>query len=197
MELKLVVLALAQIYGYESLPSLNQTELQHAEGHTTALLEALMETIQSPLTVSKLDGDGLLLYAEQGQGEATPQAVVTQLPRLVRTFDTTLQSLITQRTCRCTACLNLQVLHFALVVHAGEVVFKQIRQFHELAGENMIRSYQLMRAAQAAGDTVTLTYPVYQAAPNWVAEAPKSRVVEVPGLSAMPVWVYDLVEARA
>jgi Protein of unknown function (DUF2652) len=193
MELKPVALVLAQINGYETL-TLNELETQHAEQHTSQMLEVLVDFLQPPLTLSKLEGDGLLLYAPlEVEESASVAAVAQQISGLFQVFAGTAQTLTDQRTCRCAACLNLQLLHFTLVAHAGPVVFKQIRQFHELAGENMIRLYRLLRFAQASTNNLILSDDFHRLAPNWTTQSAQPRTVDVPGLSSMPVWAYDFV----
>jgi len=193
MELKHVALVLAQINGYETLPPLSEAETQHAEGHLSQLLEVLVGILQPPLTVSKLEGDGLLMFASLEEAALTVPAVAQQIPILFQVFGGTVQTLIDQRTCRCAACLNLHLLRFTVIAHTGPVVFKQIRQFHELAGENMIRLYYLLRFAQASTNNLILSDDFHRLAPNFTTQTAQPRTVDVPGLSSMPVWVYDFV----
>src|SRR5260221_13273938 len=99
MELKRVVLVLLQIHGYQHLPALSDAEQLHAEEHYSALLSALSNSLEPPLTVSKLDDMGLLLYALIGEAEAaTAQAVARQLSGLFRVFEAKTQQLRAART---------------------------------------------------------------------------------------------------
>ena len=63
MELKRVVLVLADISGYTRFMKIHTMSLLHAETIITELLEAVLDHAEFPLTLSKLEGDAAFMYA--------------------------------------------------------------------------------------------------------------------------------------
>ena len=63
MEIKRVVLVLADISGYTRFMRVHTMSLLHAEAIITDLLEAVIDQAEHPLTLSKLEGDAVFLYA--------------------------------------------------------------------------------------------------------------------------------------
>src|SRR5690349_7142089 len=63
MELKKAALVLADISGYTRFMRNHKTTLLHAEGIITQLLESVIDKAEFPLTISKLEGDAVFMYA--------------------------------------------------------------------------------------------------------------------------------------
>ena len=57
-----VLLMIADISGYTRFMVANQTELEHSHQIVGALLEAIIEEVEIPLEVAKLEGDAVFLY---------------------------------------------------------------------------------------------------------------------------------------
>jgi hypothetical protein len=47
--------------------------------------------------------------------------------------------------CSCAACANIGALELKVLLHAGEIAIKQVRQFEELAGEPVIALHRLLK----------------------------------------------------
>lgn len=65
-----VLLIIADISGYTRFMVANQTEIEHSHEIISALLEAIIGEVEIPLTVSKLEGDAVFLYAIKDAGIA-------------------------------------------------------------------------------------------------------------------------------
>ncbi len=63
MERKSVVLALVDVSGYTHFVRAHKTSAIHAEEIIFDLLEAVINRAEYPLTLNKLEGDAVFLYA--------------------------------------------------------------------------------------------------------------------------------------
>jgi hypothetical protein len=147
MRLAQAVLVLADISGYTSFITNRETSLLHAEQIITALLEAMIDRTEHPLTLNKLEGDAALFWAEAGEDRAAAMRdALVQVQALFAAFDAKLAQLGAERAnCTCDACANISGLRIKAFVHCGEIAVKQVRQFEELAGEDVILVHRLMK----------------------------------------------------
>ncbi|MDA1174366.1 MAG: hypothetical protein O2826_07595 [Chloroflexi bacterium] len=58
-------LLIADITGYSTF--LNTSELEHAQGSLTALIEMLVTNTRPPLVISRLEGDAVISYVLDGR----------------------------------------------------------------------------------------------------------------------------------
>jgi len=159
MRLAHAVLVLADISGYTSFITNRETSLLHAEQIITALLEAMIDRTEHPLTLNKLEGDAAFFWAESGDDRnAAMRDALMQVQALFAAFDQKLAQVGAERAnCTCEACANLSGLRIKAFVHCGEVAVKQVRQFEELAGEDVILVHRLMKNHLAEREYVLLS----------------------------------------
>ena len=191
MELRRAALVLADIGHRIQLPTSREADLLHAEQHMAGLLEAVLAAIQPPLRLSKLENNGAFLFATGDSDGATAQQVSAQMPILFSAFQAKLQTLVAGRNCQCQACLNLHLLRLTVVLHFGEVIFKQVRQFNELAGEAVILLHRLNQNAAAATASVRMSESFHQLAGGLAGKSPVRRTETAKGLGLVTVWVYE------
>jgi hypothetical protein len=167
MRLAHCFLVIVDISGYTAFINERQTSLLHAEQIITNLMEAVIDRAAHPLEVNKLEGDAALLFAETAPGDlAAGRDVLAQVKAFFPAFHACLgQQKEARSSCPCDACTGIERLQLKAFVHVGEIALKKVRQFNELAGQNVIlvhrllknhvpsREYVLMtEAARAAGD---------------------------------------------
>jgi len=159
MRLAHAVLVLADISGYTSFITNRETSLLHAEQIITALLEAMIDRTEHPLTLNKLEGDAAFFWAESGDDRnAAMRDALMQVQALFAAFDQKLAQVGAERAnCTCEACANIAGLRIKAFVHCGEVAVKQVRQFEELAGEDVILVHRLMKNHLAEREYVLLS----------------------------------------
>ena len=148
MEIKRLVLVLVDISGYTNFIKMHTMSLLHAEAIVTDLLEAVIDHAEYPLTLSKLEGDAAFLYAkldDEGEAGAAARDILNQVTEFFEAFRAKERALIACDVCRCDACDNIEQLKLKAFLHVGETVIKQIRQFEELAGENVILIHRLLK----------------------------------------------------
>jgi hypothetical protein len=159
MRLTHAVLVLADISGYTRFITNREVSLLHAEQIITALLEAMIDRTEHPLTLNKLEGDAAFFWAESGADRAAAMRdALVQVHALFAAFDARLAQVGAERAhCTCEACANLADLRIKAFVHCGEVAVKQVRQFEELAGEDVILVHRLMKNHLAEREYVLLS----------------------------------------
>lgn len=194
MELKHALLVLADISGYTRFTRLRALSVLHAEEIVTELLEAVISTAQYPLQIVKLEGDAVFLYAEAG---ADPPAAAQDVARQVRLFFEAFQArsrhLAATSICPCEACGHISDLKLKVIVHAGAVAHKRIRQFDELAGEPVIRLHRLAKNSIRAPEYILVTEAFYALSGPWpgaAQAAPEARLEVVADLDPTRVYVF-------
>jgi hypothetical protein len=159
MRLTHAVLVLADISGYTSFITNRETSLLHAEQIITSLLEAMIDRTEHPLTLNKLEGDAAFFWAESGADPgAAMRDALAQVQALFAAFDDKLAQVGAERAnCTCEACANISGLRIKAFVHCGEVAVKQVRQFEELAGSEVILVHRLMKNHLAEREYVLMS----------------------------------------
>lgn len=198
MELKKVVLVIADVSGYTQFIKFNKTSLLHAEEIISQLLETVIDKADYPLVLNKLEGDAAFMYAEVGDAEAEAvRDVVQQVQAFFAAFHTKVQELSNGRSaCPCDACQRIRNLQLKAVVHTGVAAFKKIRQFDELAGEEVILAHRLLKNTVPSHEYILMTEAVYALiadTPEWRTEL---REESYDGLGTVRVKVlYPDIEA--
>jgi hypothetical protein len=155
MELKRACLAIADISGYTRFLMLHSTSLLHAEVIITELLEAVIGRAEHPLTIAKLEGNAVFLYAVTEEAAPAARDVLKQAMGFFEAFREKERELIACNICQCPACKSIEKLSLKVILHYGEIAVKQIKQFTELAGENAILIHRLLKNSVPGKDRVS------------------------------------------
>jgi len=165
MENKHVALVIVDISGYTQFIRSQRLSAIHAEEIVFELLEAVIDHSAYPLTLNKLEGDAAFLYAElntENQAEVA-QEVLRQTQDFFKVFYARARALSTERAdCDCDACQRIFDLRLKAILHSGEAVFRRIRQFEELAGEDVILIHQLLKNSIPSNEYILLTQAFQQ-----------------------------------
>jgi uncharacterized protein DUF2652 len=151
-----VLMIIADISGYTRFMVANQTALAHSQQIVGALLGSILEEVQIPLTVGKLEGDAVFLYAMKGNDDVLAR-VRENLVRFFDVFSRTLRDLATGRACSCEACRNIDQLRLKVIAHSGRAVFYRMANNVELAGVDVIIVHRLLKNSIAAREYILLT----------------------------------------
>jgi hypothetical protein len=164
MELAQVSLILADISGYTNFVTMHRISVLHAEQIITELLEAIINQIEAPLVLNKLEGDAVLLYARTGDEASLAQVVLDKVLVFFSSFKARQQELIKagEGGCFCEACCNISKLRLKIIVHYGQVVIKQVRHLEELAGSDVILAHRLLKNTLPSNEYLLLTENFYQ-----------------------------------
>lgn len=193
MEIKRLILVMVDISGYTNFIKMHTMSLLHAEAIVTDLLEAVIDRAEYPLTLSKLEGDAAFLYAtldDEQQASAAASAILKQVMEFFEAFRAKERALIACDTCRCDACDNIGVLKLKAFLHVGETVIKRVRQFEELAGENVILIHRLLKNSVPAKEYILLTETFYELSGGLTDHLAEPRTEDCEGIGPVAVRIY-------
>ncbi len=135
-------LVIADISGFTSY--LQESELEHAQGTLTALLDLLVKQIHSPLEVVDLEGDAVFSYAPEvtiDQG----QALADMVEDAYLAFREALNTMVLNTTCTCTACRLIPTLDLKQFVHYGTFVPQEVAGQIRLVGHDVNVVHRLLK----------------------------------------------------
>ena len=193
MEIKPVIMVLTDISGYTRFMLMRNISLLHAERIITDLLEAVIDKSKHPLTISKLEGDAIFFYAEMVQDqEAVVKDVLRQVTGFFAAFKSEKHNIISRNMCSCEACTGMGNLKLKAVVHTGDVAIKRIRQFEELAGEDVILIHRLLKNTIPANEYLLETERVNRLCPDYPDWPSETRTENYDDLGEIDVKVFYL-----
>lgn len=135
-------LIISDITGYSKY--VNESELEHARDSLTALLNLLIRHTQSPLVLSKLEGDAVFSYAPAG-GFLQGQSLLDMIETTYVSFRKALELMVLNTTCPCNACRNLPNLDLKFFVHYGSFITQKLGNFTELVGNDVNLVHRLAK----------------------------------------------------
>ncbi len=135
-------LLVADITGYTAY--LSESELDHAQGTLTDLLELLIEHTRPPLQISGLAGDAVLSYSLD-EGFVSPQTFIESLEDTYVAFRRAIELMVLNNTCRCNACANVSSLDLKFFVHHGTFVLQTVGGYQELVGSDVNLLHRLLK----------------------------------------------------
>jgi hypothetical protein len=135
-------LIISDITGYSKY--VNESELEHARDSLTDLLNILIQHTQSPLVISKLEGDAVFSYAPAG-GFLQGQSLLDMIETTYASFRKALELMVLNTTCPCNACRNLPNLDLKFFVHFGSYMTQKLGTFTELVGNDVNLVHRLAK----------------------------------------------------
>ncbi len=190
-------LVIIDISGYTNFITQRTVSLLHAEQIITTLMETVIDLAEHPLMVNKLEGDAALLYREYGQGDT---AVAINVFEQVKAFFPAFYACLSQQresraNCSCEACTNIDQLALKAFVHAGEIAVKQVRQFEELAGEDVILIHRMLKNHVPSRDYVLMTETARSGA-QLPIESLQKHLERLEGIGETTLWLTDSTQLR-
>ena len=171
MILRRAHIILVDISGYTQFIRRHRVSLIHAEQIITDLLECVIDASGHPLTLNKLEGDAALFYALIDEGEEasagererrSATVVLRQLEGFFAAFQARERELVSDCTlCACDACAKSGELRLKVIAHTGTIVVKRVRQFEEIAGEDVILAHRLLKNSVPSHEYLLLTEPFH------------------------------------
>jgi hypothetical protein len=156
-----VMLIIADISGYTRYMTANAKTLSHSQAIITELIKSIINQIELPLEVAKLEGDAVFLFCrKQNRAKLWPEAkqmIGKNLLMLFDMFSQKINELSRSTHCHCNACASIQSLRLKLVVHSGEALFHRVFNFLELAGVDVIIIHRLLKNSVKASQYLLVT----------------------------------------
>ena len=150
--------------------------------------------------MNKLEGDAIFLYADLIAGEETAVAydVVRQVEMFFDAFHTRKDQLVQERAdCSCFACQRVADLRLKAFLHRGQAFFRQIRQFEELAGEDVILVHRLLKNTIPAAEYIAVTAVLVELVRDTFSEIHSEMRQEYYGdLGMVDILVYYLTNSH-
>jgi hypothetical protein len=135
-------LLIADITGYTMY--LSESELEHAHGTLTDLLEILVDHTRPPLQVSGLTGDAVLSYVVD-DGLVSSQTFLETIEDTYVAFRRAIELMVLNNTCQCNACANVSSLDLKFFIHHGSFVLQTIGDYEELVGSDVNLIHRLLK----------------------------------------------------
>jgi hypothetical protein len=151
------ILLISDITGYTTF--LNASELEHAQDSLRSLLELIVDHTQSPLVISRLEGDAVISYALEGSYQQG-QTIIELIERTYLDFRRALNLMVLNTTCTCNACRNISNLDLKFLVHFGTFVLEPLHTYTELVGSdvNVIHRLTKNSVVEQTGITAYVLY---------------------------------------
>lgn len=158
------LLLIADLTGYTTY--LHDSELEHARGTLTALLEILVGGTRPPLTISRLEGDAVFSYGLEDFA-LRGQTVLEMIEGIYVAFRRAIDMMVLNTMCTCNACANIGGLDLKFFVHHGEFLTQEVGAYRDLVGSDV----------------------------NVVHRLAKNTVVGTTGITAYVLWTDAAIEA--
>ncbi len=192
MEIHNAVVVLADIGGYTRFIKSHGMALMHAERIITELLESVIDQAMYPLTLNKLEGDAALFYAlADSKPDAVCRSALQQANGFFRAFAVKQRTLDAHNLCQCSACTSISQLRIKAILHYGQVAFKRVRQFEELAGESIIVAHRLLKNHVQREEYVLVTQAFDRTAGGQPGRQGTPMVEDCEGIGQVQTVVYE------
>jgi 2-polyprenyl-3-methyl-5-hydroxy-6-metoxy-1,4-benzoquinol methylase len=160
-----VIFVILDISGYTRFIFANQKEISHSQIIIRELITALIDQIDTPLQLARLEGDAIFLYALRDDPERswsrTSKNLVFNLMTFFQAFADKISELMIHKICNCTACRNLENLKLKAVIHSGRTAFYELSGHQEMTGIDVIIVHRLLKNSVKADEYILLTEPAH------------------------------------
>src|SRR5438067_8477325 len=186
-----VVLLIADISGYTDFMLANEKALEHSHIIISELIETILKEVELPLTLAKLEGDAVFLYAVKDDAfAARAEDLGARVLRFFHVFANKVAELTLSSFCKCGACTNIETLKLKVVVHSGRCAFYQIANLTELSGVDVIVVHRLLKNSVGLSEYVLLTEAAQQDLQLPLTLLSKGEET-YDGIGAVPTYVYS------
>ena len=117
----------------------------HAEAIISDLLEAVIEVIEPVLKLNKLEGDAAFFYCDENAIKNQADQILKAMDNANKAFNEKASKLVFVQACGCEPCIQSKNLKLKIVAHKGIFAIKKIRNFEELAGEDVILTHRMLK----------------------------------------------------
>ncbi|HKX76645.1 MAG TPA: DUF2652 domain-containing protein [Acidimicrobiia bacterium] len=185
---------IADITGYTVY--LNESELEHAQGTLTQLLELLIEHTKPPLVLSSLEGDAVFSYALD-TGMVSSQTFIEGIESAYVAFRRAIELMVLNNTCQCRACANVSSLDLKFFLHHGTFVIQRIGGDHQLVGTDVNLIHRLLKNSVKAATGIGAYFLCTEAAVAALGMDPATQGMvrheeAVADLGRVTVWIKDV-----
>jgi uncharacterized protein YndB with AHSA1/START domain len=135
-------LIIADISGYTSFVA--RTELEHSQEILSELLELMVSRFQPTMTISKLEGDAVFVYAPE-EIFVRSETLIDFVESIYVAFRDKQLSMKRATTCTCNACRDIPSLDLKFFIHCGDYIQQTIINIKELVGSDVNLIHRLTK----------------------------------------------------
>ena len=129
----------------------------HAEHIISDLLEKVINELDEVLIINKLQGDAALFYGISRNNNYLSDKILEKLQTSFKVFSQRLEELKFVESCKCGTCADIGNLKLKSFVHYGDFLIKEINQFKEIAGQDVILAHRLMKNSISVSEYMLFT----------------------------------------
>jgi arsenite methyltransferase len=155
------VFFIADISGYTKFVISNEKEVAHSQIIIRELITTLLNQVQSPINLIRIEGDAVFLYAMKDDPEypwrkASKELIFTVMT-LFKVFADKISELTIHKICNCNACQHVENLDLKIVAHSGRAAFYELDGHQELTGTDAIIVHRLLKNSVTSNRYILLT----------------------------------------
>jgi len=135
-------LLIADISGYTAY--LTASEQEHANPILRSLLTALVEQVNEPLHLWRMDGDAILAYST-AEEFPSGEGFLSICENLYNAFTKLRRDIIANTTCPCQACANVDSLDLKIMAHHGSFEEMQVGPMKDISGADVILVHKMAK----------------------------------------------------
>lgn len=132
----------------------NTTEINHSRHIISELLELIINSDKSGMSVSEIEGDAVLFF--KGVVPSISD-LLEQCKHTFINFHNHLQRYNTERICRCGACETASRLSLKFIIHAGQVEKININDYQKLHGSDVILAHRLLKNSIESNEYILIS----------------------------------------
>ncbi|NQU88329.1 MAG: DUF2652 domain-containing protein [Mariniphaga sp.] len=149
---KSTLLFIPDISGFTDF--VNKTEINHSRHIISELLEIIINSDKSDMSVSEIEGDAVLFFKEDVP--SVPD-LIEQCKHTFINFHNHLRRYDTERICKCGACETATRLTLKFIIHKGEVGKINIKDHQKLHGPEVILAHKLLKNSISENEYILIT----------------------------------------
>ena len=135
-------LVIADLSGYTSFVA--GTELEHSHEILSDLLSTICVSIESLLTIHKLEGDAVFAYAPEKKIQRG-ETLLELIESTYAAFRDKQVSMKRATTCTCNACRNIPSLDLKFIAHHGDYIIQRVLSIREMVGSDVNLVHRLLK----------------------------------------------------
>lgn len=148
-------IVIADISGYTAF--IADTELEHSREILSELLEQIVASLETHLTLAQLEGDAVCFA-----GTETSPELLDWIEAAVVSFHKRLRDITVGNTCPCRACSTVHTLTLKVIAHHGVYSWHRVGRAQQLVGTPVNVAHRLLKNRVPSSEYLLATEPVLE-----------------------------------
>ena len=184
------IFVLPDISGYSALVAAYEHDIEKVKGPIFGLLNAMIDSAGSSLSLSKVDGDAVLFYADASASE--PDRLGRTILRMVEAFDAEKSRSIDLHRADPTFADRLRALEIKIIIHRGRAARYEFGSGIDHFGAAVTLVYKLLKNTVADRRYVLRTSAARDDVPFPTGMIPRTRYLDAEELGRVRADVFAL-----